>query len=541
MRKFNVYQRLSLRSKILVTGAIGMFIALVMAGTTWITNGILVGLNQDSNELADLRLQIAEVNRYNSDVTGWQTAYAWDASTIGPQAAVADGAANREGYLKSAGELKELLTQVHTDSMTEPEQEMFTQISTLWDQFFAADGDVVVLYKMGEKAAKERADAQIVGPVYDIYYQITELTNQLDDSLSVRAADLASQVTSTASIVRITSIIVLIAGMVIVYLFSHAIGNSVRKAAANVNSSLASFARGDLTHEPTVKTNDELGEMSESLRQAQRSVAQTLSTVIQAADRVTDSSTQLNSGAQNVSGTMQDTATQAEGVASAAQQVSNSIQVVASGTEEMGASIREISQNATDAAAVAQQASEIVTNTNASVMRLGASSEEIGAVVKAINSIAEQTNLLALNATIEAARAGEAGRGFAVVAGEVKDLAQETARATEDITRRVEAIQNDTSEAVSSMERIAQIIGEINNYQLTIASAVEQQAATTNEMARSVSEAANGSVDIANRIENVAQESTNASGTLGTMRDATNLLRGDADALREQLGAFTLP
>src|SRR4029079_18201927 len=124
--------------------------------------------------------------------------------------------------------------------------------------------------------------------------------------------------------------------------------------------------------------------------------------------------------------------------------------------------------------------------------RLGESSTAIGNVVKVITSIAEQTNLLALNATIEAARAGDAGKGFAVVASEVKDLAQETARATEDISRRVDAIQTDTEGAVTAIDQISQVISRINEFQTTIASAVEEQTATTSEMNRSVSEAATG-------------------------------------------------
>jgi methyl-accepting chemotaxis protein len=121
-----------------------------------------------------------------------------------------------------------------------------------------------------------------------------------------------------------------------------------------------------------------------------------------------------------------------------------------------------------------------------------------------ITSIAEQTNLLALNATIEAARAGEAGKGFAVVATEVKELAQETARATEDIARRVQAIQGDTAGAVEAIAEISTIIGRINDYQLTIASAVEEQSATTNEMNRNVAEAATGAEEIAQNITGVA-------------------------------------
>src|SRR6476661_3885689 len=164
---------------------------------------------------------------------------------------------------------------------------------------------------------------------------------------------------------------------------------------------------------------------------------------------------------------------------------------------------------------------------------------EIGNVVKVITSIAEQTNLLALNATIEAARAGEAGKGFAVVASEVKELAQETARATEDISRRVEAIQADTSGAVDAIGEIASIIASINDYQLTIASAVEEQTATTNEMSRGVAEAATGSGEIAINISGVASSAAASSQTVVQMGEAINELARLSTDLRTRVSAFT--
>jgi methyl-accepting chemotaxis protein len=173
------------------------------------------------------------------------------------------------------------------------------------------------------------------------------------------------------------------------------------------------------------------------------------------------------------------------------------------------------------------------------VLKLGESSAAISNVIKIITSIAEQTNLLALNATIEAARAGEAGKGFAVVASEVKELAQETARATGDIAERVAAIQGDTAGATAAISEIAEIIRQINEYQTTIAGAVEEQSATTNEMNRSVSLAATGAGDIAANISGVADAAHLTTVGVNEVQTAVSELARMSSELHTKVSRFT--
>jgi methyl-accepting chemotaxis protein len=237
-----------------------------------------------------------------------------------------------------------------------------------------------------------------------------------------------------------------------------------------------------------------------------------------------------------MSASAEETSAQAGVVSAASEQVSRNVQTVATGVEKMNAAIREIAKNASDAARVSQDAVTTAATANATIGKLGDSSLEIGKVIKVITSIAEQTNLLALNATIEAARAGEAGKGFAVVANEVKELAKETAKATEDISRKIEAIQGDTQGAVDSIRRIGEVIAQINDISNTIASAVEEQTATAHEMSRNVSEAAKGTSEIAQNITSVAMAAQNTTqGATNCQQAASEMSRMASDL--QQLGA----
>jgi methyl-accepting chemotaxis protein len=264
---------------------------------------------------------------------------------------------------------------------------------------------------------------------------------------------------------------------------------------------------GDLTARVDESRKDEIGRLGAAFNRFVVKVADTVTGI----GRASGSLVELSAGMSGVSGRLADsveqTSAQAQQVSAVAEQVSRNVQTVAAGAEEMGVSIREISSNASEAARIAGEAVMVAQTTKETVAKLGESSKGIEDVLRVITGIAEQTNLLALNATIEAARAGEAGKGFAVVATEVKDLAQETAKATEDIARRIEAIQGDTASAVAAIDRIDEVVSKISDYQTTIASAVEEQTATTSEMSRGVTEAAQGTGSIADAVVTVSNVS----------------------------------
>jgi methyl-accepting chemotaxis protein len=330
----------------------------------------------------------------------------------------------------------------------------------------------------------------------------------------------------------VACLLVIVAGFVVARSFS-------RPLAANA-AVLDRVAEGDLSVRAQVRGRDEVAHMSEALNRALDRISGALASMSEGVLALNKSSESLGNVSFDLTGAADMTSRQANVVAAASEQSGKNVQTVASGTEEMSVTIKEIAKNAADAAKVATGAVGTAHRTNELVGKLGVSSTEIGNVLKVITSIAEQTNLLALNATIEAARAGEAGKGFAVVANEVKELAKETAKATEDIGRKIEAIQVDAREAIEAIGEITTVIGQINDIQNTIACSVEEQAATTNEMGRNLHELAQASNEITQNVTNVATAAQRTSDAASQTRTAADSLSKLSESLDREVRQFDL-
>ncbi len=341
------------------------------------------------------------------------------------------------------------------------------------------------------------------------------------EALHTRGERLDQDITAAGRTANlITVLLALITGVVVAGLILN-YGQRINRNVGELQSAIDKLSSGDLTAEIPVNGRDELAQMATALVGLRDRLRVVFSQLVDSSSRLGGATSNLTGIVAEVGSASDRTSSQMGGVSTTADEVSANIHAVAAGGEQMGASIGEIARSANDAAREATQAVSAVESTTETMNKLSESSREIGDVVRLITSIAEQTNLLALNATIEAARAGDAGKGFAVVADEVKQLAQETARATEDISKRVETIQLDAVQAGEAITSVAGVITRINEFQSTIASAVEEQTATTQAINAGVNLAAEGSSQIAETLGRVARDSA---------ATAESMTRGNASA-----------
>jgi len=372
-----------------------------------------------------------------------------------------------------------------------------------------------------------------------------DASGKLDTSINAVLDSLTAQVASTqeaanAAVSRwITVLLILVLiGLVLAAVIVLKVINSITRPLADIEAALGSLAEGDLKVRALVKTNDELGRVARSLNTAAASQQASVAAIGDNAQMLAAAAEELTATSSVMSEAAGSTTSQAYVVAEQSSGVNENVQAASVAAEELTASIAAISANAWEAARVASTAVEVAGLTSAIMNKLGASSADIGNVIKEIKGVAEQTNLLALNATIESARAGEAGKGFAVVASEVKDLARATANATTDITAKIQAISDDTLEAIGAIEQISGTINQINEIQHTIASAVEEQSAAVNEIARSMSMAADGSGQITLSIDGVNTSAQSASSGAAQTGQAANELAQMASSLEGLVSSF---
>jgi methyl-accepting chemotaxis protein len=480
-----------------------------------------------------------QVKFRSGDFNGWQTAYAFDVARGVPGAA-ADTSASRASFLTAAQAFRTETAALGRGRISDAERARIRDMMDLFDHFMTLDEQIAADYRSADPARIAAAHRLVAGQEIEIFGQIAAAVDALVASVDAAAARAVTLATQSSRRSTVVIIVVGIAAVLLGALLALLLIRSIIRPLSALNRRLAEIADGDgdLTQRITDDARDEVAQAASGFNRFAARMQRLVTDVGAGANRVASGADQLTVVSAQLAAGAEATSTQAGVVSASAEEVSAIVGTMAAAAEQMSASISEISRSASQATQIAERglsASEAATST---IARLGSSSDEVQSVVKLITAIAQQTNLLALNATIEAARAGEAGKGFAVVAGEVKELAQQTATATESIAQQIQAIRASSDEAAQAIGRISGVVGEINDTQLTIASAIEQQTATTSEMSRNVGETAIGAAEIAANISGVADTADQTSAAANsTSVTASDLNRASQD-LRELVSSF---
>jgi len=371
---------------------------------------------------------------------------------------------------------------------------------------------------------------------------------------------------AAASSITTTSVAFAISLVVLIGLL-FAVSRSILAPISNMTNAMQSLAKGDMDVDlPSSGDEDEIGKMATSVqvfkdsmienekatetRRAERAEREERSRNLEALttafgrsvtgslEKVSSSATRMESTAQSLAATAEQTQQQSSMVASASDETTTNVQTVASATEELSSSIHEISRQVSQSTDISATAVVEVQNTNEKIQGLAEAANKIDEVVAMITDIADQTNLLALNATIEAARAGDAGKGFAVVASEVKNLANQTAKATEDISAQISGVQGATQEAVTAIGSIGGTINQLNEISSAIAAAVEEQGAATQEISRNVEQAASGTSQVSSNIAGVTEAARKTSTASSDVLSAAQEMSHEATTLKEEVETF---
>jgi methyl-accepting chemotaxis protein len=435
----------------------------------------------------------------------------------------------------------------------------FDEVQALSKRYYAAYGRVVALghdlEKLVNGAMRHEAEEIAADAKFIVETGVADEHGIEEDTHAL--------ISSTEWLILVLSL----AGVGLGFVLAWFIGGAIARPVLAITAVMGRLAKRDWTAEvPSVGQRDEIGQMAQAVQvfkqngienermQTEQAAAQEAkqrrqkaiedhighfeTSVAVTLKTLASASTEMSSTAESMSATAEQTNRQAMAVSAASEQASSNVQTVASAGEELSSSIAEIGRQVAQSTKIAGAAVEEAHRTDLKVQGLVEAAQKIGDVVQLITDIAAQTNLLALNATIEAARAGEAGKGFAVVASEVKSLANQTAKATEDIGQQIGAIQSATKESVDAIKSIGKTITQINEIATTIAAAVEEQSAATQEIARNVQQAAKGTSEVSANIAGV-NHAASETGTAATqVLGAAGELSKQAETLRGEVERF---
>ncbi len=523
--KMRVGRRLGVSSTVLVA------LMLVLAGYGLISSG-LNSASVDSSSTSFNKFYVVEtLNQIGTQVALAENSVAFDYNSGQPHSG------DLQSFEQAVAQFKGELATFEKFSLSAKESKLLKTASAAFDTYVSMSNQINTAFSGNSPKSIAAANNIVSQLAFGSY------SNPLSEIYTIEHNSYASSVKSQKNALKASELIFLILGLAtvgIAAILSRLIARSITRPLGEAVEAIERASSGDLTSYQVEESQDEIGQVRFALSQLIARVGGAISQISEHAVALSRSSEQLAGTSADQSQRASANMNQSNGVAAAAEQVSSNVDQVAASAEEMRAAIDEIARGASEAARVAANAVSASQVAVSSISKLGDSSSKVGEVVSVITSIAEQTNLLALNAAIEAARAGEAGKGFAVVASEVKDLAKETGTATQSIADRIREMQEDTHLAISAIEEISTVINRINDLQSSIASAVEEQSATTQEIGRAVAEAAAGTGHIAEQIVSVVDNArTNSSGADSVNSAARNLARL-SEELEAIAGKFTV-
>lgn len=465
---------------------------------------------------------------------------AWALSPAGDARTMSEQGSKRLALQDASTFMGVELLRITTAQLRGDEMGLANKASADYLDFTDLDGQALKAYAAGTAASTARGNDLIVNEEPKVVAKVGADIDALLVHVSDRVDAQHRQVSVVEGRMQLAVLVLGGAAVALAILAAWGLTRSLTRPLRRLHARLTDIAEGDgdLTRRLDVDGRDEISMVGAAFNRFVDKVSGTVGQAAASACTLAAASEESSATAVQLAAAAQETADQADQVSATADRVSRNVQMVAASVEEMTATIHEIARNATQAARVGSGAVSEAQAANDAIQRLGTSSYEIGEVVQLITSIAAHTHLLALNATIEAARAGEAGRGFAVVASEVKELADSTAKATDQISQRIEAIQGDTGGAIDAVGRIRDVIDQITVFQTTIASAVEQQTATAADMSQHAAEAAGGTAGIASNAAKVAAAAQAMTDGSANSRQAAEDLASMSAELQSLVGQF---